>query len=85
MRWWHTFRGFREDHQWGDMGYLTDDLGGILDASEFDYKKEIAWAKTPFQRVDIFDTIPLNMDYDSYKRSLKNDSSSYNQLRLFHY
>jgi len=75
-RWTHKFRGFRKWNQWGNLGYLTSDLGDlVLESTEYDYKKEITFAQTPFQRIDIYDTIGRHMDHDAYLRSLKDDGS----------
>ncbi len=75
-KWSHTFRGFREEHHWGELKYLTSDLGdSILVDPSLEYKKEIAWAKTPFQRIDIYDTMDESLEYEGHLRSLKNNGS----------
>ncbi len=76
MKWRHQFRGFRKDNQWGNLENLAGDLGdSIMSDNEYFYRKEVAWARTKFQRLDIYDTIWKEEDYDRYLRSLANDGS----------
>jgi len=71
--WIHKLRGFRNDA----LSYLAKDLGDvILESAGFDLKVEVAAVITPFQRIDIYDSLDaVTSDIISYERSLSNDGS----------
>jgi spermidine synthase len=66
--WTHKLRGFRDDFE----NHLSVDLGEmVLEASSYDFKKEIASVQSAFQRIDIYDTIhKADQDIAAYERSL---------------
>jgi len=72
--WSHKLRGFRGDK---DNHYLAGDVGQmVLEVSEFDLKEHIASVQTPFQRIDIYDVIPISGDeMDMYEHSFAKDDS----------
>jgi len=72
-KWTHKLRGFRGDVQ----HYLAGDLGEIiLESSDYDYKEHVVSVQTPFQKIDIYDTISdSGGDIAFYERSLTNDGS----------
>lgn len=78
-KWTHKLRGFRGDVQ----HYLAGDLGDIvLESSDYEYKEHVASVQTPFQKVDIYDTISDANDMDMYEHSLANDGSYAARNRL---
>lgn len=79
MVWTHKLRGFSPHFE---TSVLNDDLGRfVVENASMDLKVEVGSIKTPFQRIDIWDSIDATShDYLSYATSLKKDGKSYESL-----
>lgn len=69
MVWSHKLRGFGnfdDNPLHGDLGEL------VLESHSYEYKKEIATVKSPFQTIDIFDIVDNRDDYYRFMKSKEN-------------
>jgi spermidine synthase len=82
MRWAHKLRGFRF-HPDDTSIFSGTDLGNYIvgDMSAI-YKKEIASIETDFQRIDIYDSIEKEEEYEMHLKSLANDGSYFSRHSL---
>jgi len=87
--WKHTLRGFRPSLGWATYRPLESDVGDLAGGFDIHYKKEIAAIQTPFQLINIWDSIesihPGDMSVEQYERSLRTEIETYESLHPQHY
>eukprot|EP00560_Eucampia_antarctica_P001782 CAMPEP_0197840080 /NCGR_PEP_ID=MMETSP1437-20131217/45396_1 /TAXON_ID=49252 ORGANISM="Eucampia antarctica, Strain CCMP1452" /NCGR_SAMPLE_ID=MMETSP1437 /ASSEMBLY_ACC=CAM_ASM_001096 /LENGTH=964 /DNA_ID=CAMNT_0043449631 /DNA_START=77 /DNA_END=2972 /DNA_ORIENTATION=- len=87
--WKHTLRGFRPSLGWATYRPLESDVGDLAGSFDTHYKKEIAAIQTPFQLINIWDSIesnhPGDMSVEQYERSLRTEIETYESLHPQHY